>query len=82
MDVDFCLEAVEEALARYGRPQIFNTDQGSQFTSAAAGGSHGGLFCVGTGVGVEVGTGVGAGLGIGVGTGVGMGSRSQLSCYR
>jgi putative transposase len=35
MDVDFCLEAVEEALARYGRPQIFNTDQGSQFTSAA-----------------------------------------------
>jgi putative transposase len=35
MDVDFCLEAVEEALARYGRPKIFNTDQGSQFTSAA-----------------------------------------------
>ncbi|MGC2810761.1 MAG: IS3 family transposase [Bradyrhizobium sp.] len=35
MDVDFCLEAVEEALARYGRPAIFNTDQGSQFTSAA-----------------------------------------------
>jgi putative transposase len=35
MDVDFCLEAVEEALARYGRPEIFNTDQGSQFTSAA-----------------------------------------------
>src|SRR5271156_540105 len=33
MDVDFCLEAVEEALARYGRPKIFNTDQGSQFTS-------------------------------------------------
>src|SRR4051794_31266431 len=26
MDVDFCLEAVEEALARYGRPEIFNTD--------------------------------------------------------
>ena len=35
MDVDFCLEAVEEALARHGRPEIFNTDQGSQFTSAA-----------------------------------------------
>ena len=35
MDVDFCLEAVGEALARYGRPEIFNTDQGSQFTSAA-----------------------------------------------
>jgi putative transposase len=35
MDVDFCLEAVEEALARYGRPAIFNTDQGSQFTSDA-----------------------------------------------
>jgi putative transposase len=35
MDVDFCIEALEEALARYGRPQIFNTDQGSQFTSAA-----------------------------------------------
>jgi len=33
MEVDFCLEAVEEALARYGRPDIFNTDQGSQFTS-------------------------------------------------
>jgi putative transposase len=35
MEVDFCLEAVEEALARHGRPEIFNTDQGSQFTSAA-----------------------------------------------
>jgi putative transposase len=35
MDVGFCLEAVEEALARYGRPGIFNTDQGSQFISAA-----------------------------------------------
>jgi putative transposase len=35
MEVDFCLEAVEEAMARYGRPEIFNTDQGSQFTSAA-----------------------------------------------
>jgi len=35
LEVDFCLEAVEEALARHGRPEIFNTDQGSQFTSAA-----------------------------------------------
>ena len=35
MDVDFCLEAVEEALAKHGRPEIFNTDQGSQFTGAA-----------------------------------------------
>jgi len=34
-EVDFCIEAVEEALATYGRPEIFNTDQGSQFTSAA-----------------------------------------------
>ena len=29
------MDAVDEALARYGRPEIFNTDQGSQFTSAA-----------------------------------------------
>ena len=34
MDTEFCREALEEALARYGRPEIFNTDQGSQFTSA------------------------------------------------
>jgi putative transposase len=34
MEAAFCLEAVEEALARHGRPEIFNTDQGSQFTSA------------------------------------------------
>ena len=33
LEVDFCLEAVEEALARYGKPEIFNSDQGSQFTS-------------------------------------------------
>jgi transposase InsO family protein len=33
VEVDFRLEAVEEALARYGKPTIFNTDQGSQFTS-------------------------------------------------
>jgi putative transposase len=35
LEVEFCLDAVEEALARYGRPKIFNTDQGSQFTSTA-----------------------------------------------
>jgi putative transposase len=35
MDVSFCVAALEEALARFGRPDIFNTDQGSQFTSAA-----------------------------------------------
>ena len=35
MEVDFCLEAVEEALVKYGRPEIFNTDQGNPFTSAA-----------------------------------------------
>ena len=33
MDVEFCIEALEEALARFRRPDIFNTDQGSQFTS-------------------------------------------------
>jgi putative transposase len=33
MEVEFCLEAVADALARHGRPEIFNTDQGSQFTS-------------------------------------------------
>ncbi len=33
MDAGFCVEAVSEALATYGKPQIFNTDQGSQFTS-------------------------------------------------
>ena len=35
MDVHFCLEAVEEAIQRYGTPVIMNTDQGSQFTSRA-----------------------------------------------
>jgi putative transposase len=34
MDVSFCVSALEEALARFGTPEIFNTDQGSQFTSA------------------------------------------------
>jgi putative transposase len=35
MDTSFCLDALEEALEHYGRPEVFNTDQGSQFTSAA-----------------------------------------------
>ncbi|MHB1344695.1 MAG: IS3 family transposase, partial [Thermoleophilia bacterium] len=33
LDASFCIEALEEALDRYGAPEIFNTDQGSQFTS-------------------------------------------------
>lgn len=33
METDFCIDALEEALNRYGAPEIFNTDQGSQFTS-------------------------------------------------
>jgi putative transposase len=35
LDTDFCVEALDEALQRYGAPEIFNTDQGSQFTSDA-----------------------------------------------
>jgi putative transposase len=35
MDVSFCLETLDEALGKYGKPEIFNTDQGSQFTSVA-----------------------------------------------
>ena len=35
MEADFCVAALEEALARFGKPEIFNTDQGSQFTSLA-----------------------------------------------
>jgi putative transposase len=34
MDLSFCLDALEEALARHGKPEIVNTDQGSQFTPA------------------------------------------------
>ncbi len=34
MEAAFCIEALEEALAKHGKPEIFNTDQGSQFTSA------------------------------------------------
>ncbi|GLI95114.1 transposase [Methylocystis echinoides] len=33
MEAAFCVEALEEALAKHGKPEIFNTDQGSQFTS-------------------------------------------------
>lgn len=33
MEAAFCVEALEEAMARHGKPEIFNTDQGSQFTS-------------------------------------------------
>ena len=35
MDVDFCVEALKEARAKHGKPEILNTDQGSQFTSGA-----------------------------------------------
>jgi putative transposase len=35
MDASFCISALEEALTRFGQPEIFNTDQGSQFTSLA-----------------------------------------------
>jgi transposase InsO family protein len=35
MDVSFCLEALDEALDKYGKLEIFNTDQGGQFTSVA-----------------------------------------------
>ena len=34
LTTDFCIEALQEAILRYGTPEIFNTDQGSQFTSA------------------------------------------------
>ena len=39
MDISFCLAALDDALARHGVPEIFNTDQGSQFTSAAFNGA-------------------------------------------
>jgi putative transposase len=35
MEANFCVEALEEAIAKYGKPEIFNTDQGSQFTGEA-----------------------------------------------
>jgi len=35
MEASFCVETLEEALAKHGKPEIFNTDQGSQFTGRA-----------------------------------------------
>ncbi len=35
LDASFCVEATEEAMVRYGAPEVFNTDQGAQFTSGA-----------------------------------------------
>ena len=35
MDADFCVDALKEAIAKHGTPEIFNSDQGSQFTSGA-----------------------------------------------
>lgn len=35
LTTDFCVEALEDAISRYGKPEVVNTDQGSQFTSAA-----------------------------------------------
>ena len=35
MDKEFCIDALEEALSKYPNPEIFNTDQGSQFTGLA-----------------------------------------------
>lgn len=35
MDADFCVQALKEALVKHGKPETFNTDQGSQFTSGA-----------------------------------------------
>ena len=34
LDASFCVEALDEAIAKYGRPEIMNTDQGSQYTGA------------------------------------------------
>jgi putative transposase len=35
LDASFCVEALEEAIAKYGKPEIMNTDQGSQYTGAS-----------------------------------------------
>jgi putative transposase len=50
MEAGFCVAALEEALARFGRPAIFNTDQGSQFTSAAFTGT---LAAAGIGISMD-----------------------------
>ena len=47
MDTGFCISALEAALARFGRPEIFNTDQGSQFSSAEFTGALRGHFEMG-----------------------------------
>jgi putative transposase len=39
METTFCVAPLEDALARYGRPDVINTDQGSQFTGAAFAGA-------------------------------------------
>jgi putative transposase len=39
MEAAFCVETLKDALARYGKPEVFNTDQGSQFTGAASTGA-------------------------------------------
>ena len=36
LDACFCVEALEEAVAKYGKPEILNTDQGSQYTGAGS----------------------------------------------
>ncbi len=47
LDADFCTDALEEAMAHYGTPEIFNTDQGSQFTSFASTGClHASGICI------------------------------------
>ncbi len=64
MEAAFCVETLEDALARHGKPEIFNTDQGSQFTGAAFTGAlasngiaismgkeHGGTTCSSSGCG-------------------------------
>ncbi len=35
METDFCIDVLQEAIVKYGCPEVFNTDQGSQFTSDA-----------------------------------------------
>ncbi len=50
MDVGFCIEAVEEAMVRYGRPEIFNSDQGSQFIRRAFT-----MMLIGNGIAISMG---------------------------
>jgi putative transposase len=46
MEAAFCVETLEEAMVRHGKPEIFNTDQGSQFAGAAFTGLHGRRRCM------------------------------------